>query len=492
MENYYKLPSEDVNDQEAQIVAINKNNGDLVSMGDIIYSFETTKAIVDVESENNGYIFYLANLLDTLSVGSDICVITSNENFDIEKKLSELDTSGDEKGYKLTKKAEAFIQSENLNIDDYQLKGVVKVDDLLKAMNKNDSSTIQNSKKVLLIDKSNDFIQLVENDEAIKNLPSSEKIELYRDNGHIIGNNVFIGLGTIIVSNNIRIDDGVSIGEDNFIEVPNIEIGRNTTIGNRCNIVASELSIGSYNRIIDGARIDLSGGRNLDSNLITGRGCLLSSYINVCREVKLGENVALSPDSIIFTHSYWQSVLDGYPASYGPVSFGDNSWLGAGSYVLPNTKIGKGSVIMSASLVASDVKEYTMVGGTPAQLVKNNLKKNKTNRQINEDLSKLYQELALWFDMNQYDIEIEDQDIFIVRHENKEIKCGFINTSNELKNNGKYNDCEIIISLNLSKEESFTGKTLLIISEKKVIGNLSPIVDSIINFYRHRGIRLYK
>ena len=58
MEKLYKLPIEDVNDQEAVIVSIDFSNGDKVSTGDIIYSFETTKAVVEVDFVKGGMLVW--------------------------------------------------------------------------------------------------------------------------------------------------------------------------------------------------------------------------------------------------------------------------------------------------------------------------------------------------------------------------------------------------------------------------------------------------
>ena len=45
----YYLPAEDVNDEKAKISKIFVNSGEKVKKDDLIYSFETTKAVIDVK-----------------------------------------------------------------------------------------------------------------------------------------------------------------------------------------------------------------------------------------------------------------------------------------------------------------------------------------------------------------------------------------------------------------------------------------------------------
>ena len=86
MEKYYKLPKEDINTDEALITALCYKNGDQVKKGDILYSFETTKANIDVEAEDDGYIHYYVEIDQSLESGFDVCVITTDSNFKLVKQ----------------------------------------------------------------------------------------------------------------------------------------------------------------------------------------------------------------------------------------------------------------------------------------------------------------------------------------------------------------------------------------------------------------------
>ena len=75
MGNKYNLPSEDVNDESATIIECYFESGDKVKKNDLLYSFETTKVVVDVESEHDGYVLFYKTKGDTAFIGMQICEI---------------------------------------------------------------------------------------------------------------------------------------------------------------------------------------------------------------------------------------------------------------------------------------------------------------------------------------------------------------------------------------------------------------------------------
>lgn len=56
--------------------------------------------------------------------------------------------------------------------------------------------------------------------------------------------------------------------------------------------------------------------------------------------------------------------------SKGPVTIGDNVWIGDKATILPGVTIGEGSVIAANSVVAKDIPPYSIAAGNPAKIIK--------------------------------------------------------------------------------------------------------------------------
>ncbi|WP_076412862.1 CatB-related O-acetyltransferase [Shewanella sp. UCD-KL12] len=54
----------------------------------------------------------------------------------------------------------------------------------------------------------------------------------------------------------------------------------------------------------------------------------------------------------------------------GDTHIGDGAWLGMRAMVMPGVSIGEGAIVAANSVVTKDVAPYSVVGGTPAKLVK--------------------------------------------------------------------------------------------------------------------------
>lgn len=52
------------------------------------------------------------------------------------------------------------------------------------------------------------------------------------------------------------------------------------------------------------------------------------------------------------------------------VVIGNDVWIGANVIILPGISIGDGAILAAGAIVTKDVKPYSIVGGTPAQIIK--------------------------------------------------------------------------------------------------------------------------
>ena len=76
-----KVPKESVNDNSLTVVGIPFLNGHKVKKNEIIIELETSKAIITIEAEVDGYIEYLCIVGDDVNVNSTIIYLWDNEDF---------------------------------------------------------------------------------------------------------------------------------------------------------------------------------------------------------------------------------------------------------------------------------------------------------------------------------------------------------------------------------------------------------------------------
>lgn len=97
--------------------------------------------------------------------------------------------------------------------------------------------------------------------------------------------------------------------------------------------------------------------------------------------VTIGEGAQIGAWVGIFTHSSHLSIRllgrsfisadrsDKVGYLTGSVEIGEYSFIGAGSYILPKVKIGKGCIVAAASVVICDVPDFSVVSGNPAKVI---------------------------------------------------------------------------------------------------------------------------
>ena len=113
------------------------------------------------------------------------------------------------------------------------------------------------------------------------------------------------------------------------------------------------------------------------SNISIGERVYINSFsMLVAKEkITIGNNVLIGPHVIINSgmHNYSNADVDinkqGHSAA--PIVIENDVWIGANAIILPGVTIGKGAVIGANSLVNKDVASFTVVGGSPAKIIKN-------------------------------------------------------------------------------------------------------------------------
>ena len=174
-----------------------------------------------------------------------------------------------------------------------------------------------------------------------------------------------------IAAEEIHIGRGVTFGCNVDISIKGIfSVLDYSHIGNNTHIRGNNVHIDEHFYGSGGLRVGGGGAMNPTANLFIGKRCVMhNNFINLCERVIIGDDVGLSPEANILTHGYWQSVLEGYPAKFAPVTIKNNVIIGYRSLIMPNVTIEEGCVIGAQSVVSKDISEKGIYAGSPAKRV---------------------------------------------------------------------------------------------------------------------------
>lgn len=96
-----------------------------------------------------------------------------------------------------------------------------------------------------------------------------------------------------------------------------------------------------------------------------GKGFYIGHFVTVVinGKAKIGENCNIAHSTIIGQAN--RGKLEGYP------TIGDTVWIGTGSVIVGNIKIGNNVLIAPNSFVNTDIPDNSLVIGNPAKVIDN-------------------------------------------------------------------------------------------------------------------------
>jgi len=142
------------------------------------------------------------------------------------------------------------------------------------------------------------------------------------------------------------------------------------------------LSIGS-NSNIEGSLVMEQRGASISvgSRTHVGGGSLLAAAQNIV----VGDDVLIAFEALVMDHNSHsvtfrerrrdvQDWIDGKKdwsrVAIAPVRISDKAWIGVRAIILKGVTIGEGAIVGAGSLVTGDVPPWTIVGGSPARIIR--------------------------------------------------------------------------------------------------------------------------
>jgi acetyltransferase-like isoleucine patch superfamily enzyme len=158
--------------------------------------------------------------------------------------------------------------------------------------------------------------------------------------------------GNINLGNNVVIDPSTSFN--------NVIIGNNVKIAKQCSIFGGPLNPVEIHK-------DSYIGMN---TIING----FAKKVIIGSNVSISQNVNIMADSGPNASLHLQKI---FPIEKGSVILGNHCWIGASVIIMPNVTFGDFCIVAANSYVNKSFPSFSIVGGSPARLIRNFTEKEK-------------------------------------------------------------------------------------------------------------------
>lgn len=319
-------------------------------------------------------------------------------------------------------------------------------------------------------------------------LPSFLKKIIYRLKGYKIASGVKLSIGSVIIGNEVEIEKKSSIGFFSIVRANKIKIGRFVKIGSMSAIDTEYFSIDDDARINE--QVYIGGMKTPESALIMGKRTIImqASYINPTKPIIIGDDSGIGGHCLLFTHGSWNSVLEGYPVKFAPITIGKKVWLPWRVFVMPGVTIGDGSVIGADSLLTKNIPANSLAAGSPAKIIKENFPSALTEIETEKITEQIVDDFINYLKHHQFTIE------------RKQLTNGF---KLRIKNNKKHSSIlflddpsiasapstpDHIVVLKKGKIQSKDYTMAVSLETKERLGS-SDVGEEFVNFLSRYGIR---
>lgn len=128
-----------------------------------------------------------------------------------------------------------------------------------------------------------------------------------------------------------------------------------------------------------GENVNIERGASFGPNVSIGNYSGIGISCELWGEVKIGNNVLMGPEVVVYTVNHIfadpdKIILEQGYTSPKPVYIKDDVWIGRRCLIMPGVMIGEGAVVGAGSVVTKNVPDYAVVAGNPAKIIKYRIK----------------------------------------------------------------------------------------------------------------------
>lgn len=326
-------------DDTFKITDIYINSNSYVEKGELILSLESSKADIDIESENSGFLYFNVKKGDNINVGELFYIISEKEIKNPEKYFK-IQNSSTNKDFMISNKANYLLEKYKIKPELIDKK-IIKENDVLDYIkNSKNNSLVFDANLVLPNDKNKTSLVILGAGGGAKMcidaLNNSEEFKIVGilDDDVSLGVNV---LGIPVVGNLNSIDNLLEISISNFI----IAFGVLNNRQNRYNkflelkdrgccfpniihpkaVVENSVKMGSGNVVLAGA--------NIGSSVVLGDLNYINNNSLVSHDCTLKNNIHIAPSAVLASSIIIEShVLIGMNSTlYYGINIGENSTI---------------------------------------------------------------------------------------------------------------------------------------------------------------------
>jgi len=402
------LTREDANTEFALLAEWLVEDRAEVTQGQPVCVVETTKATVEIESPGAGTIVQLFADDVEIELGKTIAYVAESaaelESIDAGAKAQPAPkpAPGDRKA---TRKAVELAELHGIDLSTVEKRGFITEKDVEEIIAREKAAETPVAGPILA-GVSTDGVSLpatfdpdgtagaleplycdllLRDQDEFRALSPAEKVRTLREYGAVVGDDVELGEGSLVVAPRIVISDGVRLGpRATVVCEETLTVGSLSQFGADLELRCRRAFLGAG--IWGGRSVRFGGGGHRDPWATLAVGDLAfvgdEAFVNVCRPVLIGREVFLTMRSIIVTHNIGHSVLEGFENRFAPVVLEDRSQIGLGAVLYAGCRIGAEAIVASSSYVVGDIPAGSFAIGVPAKVTGSSSHKLSDSRRL--------------------------------------------------------------------------------------------------------------